>query len=68
MVNIAKNFLDHAIDALKTTSKRVIQNIAEATGDLIGNEIADAVAKSYDGEITKHSKNLQQNNSERIKK
>ena len=29
------------IDATKTLSKRVVQNTAEATGDLIGNKIAD---------------------------
>ena len=28
-------------DAIKTTSKRAIQKTAEATGDLIGNKIAD---------------------------
>ena len=28
-------------DAIKTASKRVIQKTAEATGDLIGNKIAD---------------------------
>ena len=28
-------------DAIKTASKRAIQKIAEATGDLIGNKIAD---------------------------
>ena len=37
--------LDHAkrsaTDALKTSSKGVIQTTAEATGDLIGNKIAN---------------------------
>ena len=28
-------------DAIKTASKRAIQKTAEATGDLIGNKIAD---------------------------
>ena len=63
--NISKNlsgkfsqkFLDHSkqstIRALKTTSKRVIQNTAEVTDDLIGNETAYAEAKSYDAKITK---------------
>ena len=32
-----------ATDAVKTASKRVIQNTAEATGDLIGNKIADKI-------------------------
>ena len=31
------------IDAAKTASKRVVQNTAEATGDLIGNKIADII-------------------------
>ena len=31
------------IDAAKTSSKRVIQKTAEATGDLIGNKIADKI-------------------------
>ena len=31
------------IDATKTTSKRAIQKSAEATGDLIGNKIADKI-------------------------
>ena len=62
--------LDHAkksdTDALKTSSKRIIQKTAEATGDLIGNKIAGAVAERYDGKITKVSKNSQQNNSETV--
>ena len=33
---------------------------------LIDNIIADAVAKSYDGRITKVSQNSQQNNSETV--
>ena len=36
----------------------MIQKAAEATGDLIGNKIADR--------ITKVSKNLEQNNSETV--
>ena len=66
--NISKNLssqynqkrLDHAkqsaTDALKTTSKRAIQKTAEATGDLIGNKIADRT--------TRVSKTSPQNNSE----
>ena len=30
-------------DAAKTTSERVVQKITEATGDLIGNKIADKI-------------------------
>ena len=36
-----------ATDALKTTSQRVIQKTAEATGDMIGNKITDVVAKLF---------------------
>ena len=38
------------------------QKTAEGTGDLIGNKIADAVAKSYNGKITKVSRSSPQNN------
>ena len=31
------------IEPAKTASKRVVQKTAEATGDLIGNEIADKI-------------------------
>ena len=31
------------IDAVKTASKRIVQKTAEATGDLIGNKIADKI-------------------------
>ena len=31
------------IDAAKTTSKRVVQKTLEATGDLIGNKIANTI-------------------------
>ena len=34
------------IDAAKTASKRVIQKTAEATGDLIGNKIADKITSA----------------------
>ena len=50
MLAICQKLLNHAkisaTDALKTSSKRVIQKTAEATSNLIGNKIADAVAKS----------------------
>ena len=46
-------------DALKTSSKRVIQKTAETTGDLIDNKIAN--------KITRVSKNSQENNSETFK-
>ena len=55
--NIGKNMrdkysqkcLDHAkqsaIDTLKATSRRVLQETAEETGDLIGNKSADRITK-----------------------
>ena len=49
MVNEAKIFLimlkKSASEALKTSSKRVIQKTAEATDDLIENKIADKITK-----------------------
>ena len=33
-------------DAIETASKRAIQNTAEATGDLIGNKIADKITNT----------------------
>ena len=45
----SKKLLDHAkqsaADAFKTASKGAIQETAEATGDLIGNEIANKITK-----------------------
>ena len=42
-----QNLLDSAkkstTDVIKTASKRAIQKIAEAIGDLIGNKIADEI-------------------------
>ena len=32
-----------ATDAIKTASKRAIQKTAEATGDLVGNKVADMI-------------------------
>ena len=51
----AKKFVT---DALKTSSKQIIQKIAEGTGDLIGNKTAN--------KITKLPKNSPQNNSETV--
>ena len=47
-----------ATDALKASSKRVIQKTAEATSNLIGNKIANRIAKV--------SKKSQLNNSETV--
>ena len=35
-----------ATDAIKTVSKRAIQKTAEATGDLVGNKIADKITSA----------------------
>ena len=55
-------------DAIKTASKRAIQNTAETKGDLIGNKIADKITtiskktveelpiNNEDMEITTHKK------------
>ena len=43
-------------DAIKTASKRVIQKTTEATGDLIGNKIADKITS-----VSKKSKNNEDN-------
>ena len=44
---IDKKLMDTAtktgIDAAKTASKRVVHKTAEATGDLIGNKVADEI-------------------------
>ena len=47
-------------DVIKTTSKRAIQKTAEATGDLIGNKIADKITNVS----RKSAKELQNNEAE----
>ena len=46
-INMEKKVMDSArktgLDAPKTASKREVQKNAEATGDLIGNKIADKI-------------------------
>ena len=44
-------------DAIKTTSKRAIQKTAEATGNLIGNEIADKITSVSKKKPTKELPN-----------
>ena len=70
MLAVCQKRLDHAkqsaTDALKTSLKRVVQKIAEATGDLICNKIANTVTKSHNGKIMEVSNNWQQNNSETV--
>ena len=65
--NYSHKLLDHAKKsatyALKTTSNRVIQKTAEATGDLSGNKIVAAVDNFYDDKITTIVRTFPQNNS-----
>ena len=65
-INIVKNFLivlkKSATDAIKTDSKRAIQKTAEATGDLIGNKIADKII-SVPKKSAAHSKKLENDNT-----
>ena len=51
-------------DAIKTTSKRAIQNTAEATGDLIGNKITHKITSVS----KKHPNELQNDEMEAPKK
>ena len=45
--------LDAGLDALITAFKKVIHKAVAATGKIIENKIADAVAKSNDDKIVK---------------
>ena len=49
-------------DAIKTDSKRAIQKTAEATGDVIGNKIADKITSVS----KKSAKELHNNNDEDV--
>ena len=54
--NVNGYFNKTGIDAAKTTSKQVVQKTAEATGDVIANEIADkhtSIDKSKEKEKAK---------------
>ena len=57
-----QKFLDSAkkstTDAIKTTSKKAIQKIAETTGDLIGNKIADKITSISKSPKELHSKKI----------
>ena len=48
-------------DPIKTASKRAIQKTAEATGDLIGNKIADKTTS-----VSKKSSNNNNNNNDDV--
>ena len=54
----SKSLIDKGIDAsktfVKTAGKRILKKNAEATGDLIGNKIADKItAKPIKNDVTK---------------
>ena len=53
-------------DPIKTDSKKAVQKTAEATGDLIGNKIADKITSVSKKKSTTelHSKELHDNNDE----
>ena len=60
VINMVKDLMVTAtktgMDPAKTTSKRVVQKTAEATGDIIGNKIADkttSLGKPNEKEKTK---------------
>ena len=60
VISIVKKLMDTTtktgIDPAKTALERVVQKTAEATGDLVGNKIADkvtSVRKSEEVEKTK---------------
>ena len=49
------------IDTAETTSKRIVQKTAEATGDLIGNKMADkitSIGKPKEKETKKKKKKI----------
>ena len=60
-----QNLLDSAkkstTDAIKAVSKRAIRKIAETTGDLIGNKIADKITS-----VSKKKSNNNNNNNEDV--
>ena len=64
MVNIVRNLhqvKQSTTDALKTTSKKVIQKTAEATGDLIGDKTAEKLPNSEEVHQIIIQKQLQMN-------
>ena len=64
LLDRAKKF---TTDAIKTTSKRAIRKTSEATGDLIGNKIADKIRsvskKSNNNNNDNNNNNINNNNN-----
>ena len=56
---LLNNSKKSTIDPIKTASNRAIQKTAEATGDLIGNKIADKTTS-----VSKKSSNNNNNNDD----
>ena len=56
---LLNNTKKSTIDPIKTASNRAIQKTAEATGDLIGNKIADKTTS-----VSKKSSNNNNNNDD----
>ena len=52
-----KQLLDKGLDALKTASTKIIHKATKATGEFLGNKIADVVTKSNDNKIVKPDEN-----------
>ena len=61
LVDIAKK---SATDAVKTSSKRAIQKTAEATGDLIGNKVADKITRVSKKKSNNNNNNNNNNNDD----
>ena len=63
----SQKIFDHAkipaTDAIKTSSKRVIQKTVKATSDLIGNEIINRITK-----VPKHSETVTKEHDKEIPK
>ena len=59
MIGLKKSYTE----AIKTSSKRTIHKIAEATGDLIGKKIADKITS-----VSKSPKEFKNNETEAPKK
>ena len=68
----SQQLLDYAkqsvTDTLTTASKRSIQKTAEATGDLIGNEIADKIAEFPKSSLQNNSKTVKNEYDKEIPK
>ena len=52
--NLLTQLKKSAADAIKTASERAIQKTAEATGDLVGNKIADKITIASKKSFKKH--------------